>query len=126
MTALTDLSDARLAVQAASLQLDETILRAYERRVKVMEIAQASGLSRIQVHRIINIREATLSLPPADRNGAYTDSAGQTGTAKPEWLVANIGSGSVRGRYFHEVDATNAAEEGQYHRQVANSERDWD
>jgi hypothetical protein len=126
MTVLTDLNDARLAVQSANLHLEETILRAYEHRVKVTEIAQAAGLSRMQVHRIINVRGATLRLPPSDRNGVYTDSAGRTGTAKPEWLVASIGSGSVRGWYFREDDAANAAEEGQYHRQVTHSERGWE
>jgi hypothetical protein len=126
MTVLTDLNDARLAVQSANLQLEESILRAYEHRVKVTEIAQAAGLSRMQVHRIINVRGATLRLPPSDRNGVYTDSAGRTGTAKPEWLVASIGSGSVRGWYYREDDAANAAEEGQYHRQVTHSERGWE
>lgn len=126
MTVLTDLNDARLAVQSANLQLEETILRAYEHRVKVTEIAPAAGLSRMQVHRIINVRGATLRLPPSDRNGVYTDSAGRTGTAKPEWLVASIGSGSVRGWYYREDDAANAAEEGQYHRQVTHSERGWE
>lgn len=126
MTVLTDLNDARLAVQAANHDLEEVILRAYEHRVKVTEIAQAAGLSRMQVHRIINVRGATLLLPPPDRNGVYTDSAGRTGIVKPEWLIASIGSGSVRGWYFREDDAVNAMEEGQYHRQVIHSERGWE
>lgn len=126
MTVLTDLNDARLAVEAANLDLEEVILRAYKHRVKITEIAQAAGLSRMQVHRIINVRGATLHLPPSDRNGVYTDSAGRTGTAKPEWLIASVGSGSVRGWYFLEDDAVNAMEEGQYHRRVIHSERGWE
>ncbi|MGY4543655.1 hypothetical protein ACVWY0_003595 [Arthrobacter sp. UYNi723] len=126
MTIFTDLNDARSAVQAATLHLEEAIIRAYEHRVKVTEIAEAAGLSRMQVHRIINVRAATLRLPPSDRNGVYTDSAGLTGDAKPEWLVASIGSGSVRGWYFREDDAANATEEGQYHRRVNHSERGWE
>lgn len=126
MTILTDIHDAHLAVQAANLDLEEVILRAYEQRVKITEIARAAGLSRMQVHRIINVRGATLHLPPSDRNGVYTDSAGRTGTAKPEWLTASIGSGSVRGWYFREDDAVNATEEGQYHRRVIHSERGWE
>lgn len=126
MTILTDLNDAQLAVQSANLHLEETILRAYEHRVKVTEIAQAAGLSRMQVHRIINDRGATLRLPPPDRHGIYTDSAERTEKAKPEWLVASIGSGAVRGWYFREDDAANAKEEGQYHRKVNHSERGWE
>lgn len=126
MTVLADLNDARLAIQSASRHLEETILRAYEHRVKITDIAEAAGVSRTQVHRIINTRGATLRLPPSDGKGVYTDSAGHTGTAKPEWLVANNGSGSVRGWYFFEEDASNAVEDGQYHRQVIHSERGWE
>jgi hypothetical protein len=115
-----------MAVQAANIHLDEVIVRAYEHRVKVTEIAQAARLSRMQVHRIINVHGATLRLPPSDHNGVYTDSAGRKGTAKPEWLVASTGSGSVRGWYFREDDAVNATEEGQYHRRVMHSERGWE
>jgi hypothetical protein len=126
MTVLTDLTEARSAVQAANLDLEKAIIRAYSHRVKVTEIAEATGLSRVQVHRIINVRGATLRLPPPDQNGVYTDSAGHTGTVKPEWVVARVGSGSVRGWYFQEEDAENAAEEGQYHRRVSHSERGWE
>nr|WP_015061709.1 helix-turn-helix domain-containing protein [Arthrobacter sp. 31.31]AFK88716.1 hypothetical protein [Arthrobacter sp. 31.31] len=126
MTFIIDINDARLAVQSANLHLEETILRAYKHRVKITEIARAAGLSRTQVHRIINVRGATLHLPPSDRNGVYTDDAGHTGTAKPEWLVASVGSGSVRGWYFREDDAANAVEKGQYHRQVTHSEQGWE
>ena len=126
MTVLTDLNDAHLAVQSANLHLEETILRAYEHRVKVTEIAQAVGLSRMQVHRIINVRGATLRLPPPDRNGVYTDSAGHMETTKPKWLVASNGSGAVRGWYFLKDNAANATEEGQYYRQVTHSERGWE
>lgn len=125
MSVIIDLNDARLAVQSATIHLEETILRAYEHRVKVTEIAQAAGLSRTQVHRIINDRGATLRLPPPDRHGVYTDSAGRKETAKPSWLVASNGSGAVRGWYFREEDAANAKEEGQYYRPVNHSERGW-
>lgn len=126
MSVIIDLNDARLAVQSATIHLEETILRAYEHRVKVTEIAQAAGLSRMQVHRIINDRGVTLRLPPPDRHGAYTDSAGLTETEKPAWLVASSGSGAVRGWYFREEDAANAKEEGQYYRKVNHSERGWE
>ncbi|GAA1499314.1 hypothetical protein [Paeniglutamicibacter kerguelensis] len=126
MTVISDIKDARLAAQSANLRLEESILRAYEHRVKVTEIAQASGFSRMQVNRIINKCGATLRLPPPDRRGLYTDSVGRMEKAKPHWLVASVGSGAVRGWYFREEDAVNAKEEGQYHRPVNHSERGWE
>lgn len=126
MSAITEIEDAHAALQGASLELENAILRAFHHRVKVTDIARAAGLSRTQVHRIINVRGATLHLPAPDRYGLYTDSAGHTGTAKPEWLTATKGSGAIRGWYFREEDAINATEEGQYHRRVIHSERGWE
>lgn len=94
--------------------------------MKVTDIAQAADLSRMQVHRIINNRGATLRLPPPDRHGVYTDSVGLSETEKPTWLVASSGSGAVHGWYFREEDAANAKVEGQYHRKVNHSERGWE
>lgn len=126
MSIIDDLEDARSAIHAANSRLEKTILYAYQHRVKVTDIAKAAGLSRMQVNRVINNLGASLRLPPPDLEGVYSDDSGRTGTEKPSWLVANEGSGAVRGWYFREEDAQKATKDGQYSRCVNHTSLGWE
>jgi hypothetical protein len=84
----------------------------------ISAIAEAAGISRMQVHRILNDKAPTLRLVGPDPDGMWSDSTGERRSSKPEWLVAAEGSGAVRGWYFEADDATVATGEGEYSRHV--------
>jgi hypothetical protein len=100
------------------VERDKAIVTAMHPGASAQPIADAAGLSRAHVNRILNRDAPLLRLADPDADGFWRDSTGRREKYKPRWLVAVEGSGSVRGWYFEESDARAAVEEGRYIREV--------
>lgn len=119
-TAIEALARTRDSIAESMSLRDELVVESRREGASVTAIAESAGLSRMQVHRVLNRDAPTLRLYGPDLDGYWSDSVGKRRNSAPTWLIAVEGSGSVRGWYFDRADAGAAKVNGEYVREVAH------